>query len=162
MGREGNAARRRRQLGVSLPELLVVIALLALTALVTIPITTRRVSELRLRAAADEFVVVLRAQRMLAVTRGRQTRVEVSGYPENRYEYTSGDGRLITVEIPGWIRIDPASTPLITFRPNGSLATAAATVRFEGRYENLESWTIRVPANGVPRSEREPWDSGHP
>ena len=68
--------------GVSLPELLVVIAILALAALVTIPLTARRVHELRLRSTADQFLVTVRAVRMVAVTTGRPTTLTVSSFPE--------------------------------------------------------------------------------
>lgn len=157
MGRLDRASGREPR-GVSLPELLVVVALLALAALVTIPLTARRVHELRLRSAADQFLVTVRAARMVAATTGRQTVLTVSPHPEDRYEYTDAGGRLRTVELPQGVRIDEASSLALAFRANGSLQPPIpATVVFKARLPKgiVERWTVTTPMSGIPSMTRE-------
>lgn len=93
-----------------MPELLVVVALLALAALVTIPLAARLVHELRLRSTADQFLVTVRAARMVAVTTGRQTSLTVSPHPEDSYLYLDAGGRRRETCLPTGVRIDEASS----------------------------------------------------
>lgn len=154
----GRAARA----GVSLPELLIVIALLGLAAMIAIPLTARRVHELRVRSAAQQFVTSLRAARMAAVATGRSFTVTLSPHglpqgviPEDSYTY---DGlRPRYVALPPGVRIDPSSTTSIVFRPNGSLeAPTAATAIFKAKlWDGVERWTVEVPLIGIPRMTHE-------
>jgi len=157
--REGGGGRASR--GVSLPELLVVIAILALAALVSIPLTARRVHELRLRTTADQFLVTVRAARMVAVTTGRQTVLNVSPHPDDRYEYLDAGGRSRAVKMPAGVRIDEASTATLVFRANGSLQPPVpATVVLKARLPKgiVERWTVTTPMSGIPSIEREQVD----
>jgi prepilin-type N-terminal cleavage/methylation domain-containing protein len=157
MGRQdrGGACGPR---GVSLPELLVVIALLALAALVTIPLTARRVHELRLRSNADQFLVTVRAARMVATTTGRRTVLTVSPHPDDRYEYVDAAGRTRVMELPQGVRIDEGSALTLAFRANGSLEPPVpAIVVLKARLPKglVERWTVTTPMSGIPSMVRE-------
>ena len=157
--RDGGGGRESR--GVSLPELLVVIAILALAALVSIPLAARRVHELRLHATADQFLVTVRAVRMVAVTTGRQTALNISPHPGDRYDYIDAGGKSRAVEMPAGVRIDEASAPALIFRANGSLQPPApATVVLKARLPKgvVERWTVTTPMSGIPSMEREQVD----
>jgi Tfp pilus assembly protein FimT len=141
-----------------LPELVVVIALLALAAMVTIPLAARKVNELRLRSAVDHFVVSLRAARMAAASSGRSVTVTVTAHPTNTYSYSGVDGREHSVALPSGLRIDAASTPGIVFRANGSLdAESPATTVLKAKlpHDVIERWTVETPLTGVPTVSRE-------
>jgi prepilin-type N-terminal cleavage/methylation domain-containing protein len=173
-----------RERGVSFPELMVVIALLGLAVAVTVPIVAGRIHELRLRSAADRFVMALRAQRMMAVTSGKPTAVIVHGEgppsgavpdPHNSYAFADRQGRLACdssdwdppmsapwpwgaapqctrVELPPGVWIEPESTPVIGFLPNGALASAtpATTVLRARLAGQLETWTVTTARGGIP------------
>lgn len=157
MGCIGQRAARG-QLGVSLSELMVVIALLALAAMVAVPLTTRKINELRLRSAADEYLVSLRAARMIAVTAGREVSVTLQPHPANSYSYTDSDGRERSVTLPPGVRIDVASTREIVFRSNGSLQPAepaTTIIRAKLPNGNIERWIVDIPLSGIPKMSRE-------
>ena len=150
-----------RPRGISLPELLVVVALLALALLITVPLTARRVNELRLRSTADQFLVTVRAARMVAVTTGRQTVLSIEPHPSDRYEYTDAGGKTREIELPPGVRIDEASALALVFRPNGSLEPPVpATVVLKGRLPKgiVERWTVTTPMSGIPSMQREQVD----
>jgi len=157
MGRQDRGSGGRPR-GVSLPELLVVIALLALAALVTIPLTARRVHELRLRSTADQFLVTVRAARMVAATTGRRTVLTVSPHPDDRYEYVDAGGRTRRVDLPQGVRIDEGSALALVFRANGSLEPPVpATVVLKARLPKgiVERWIVTTPMSGIPSMTRE-------
>ena len=57
--------------GYTIPELLVVMTIIAMAVIVTIPMTVRTERSLEVRSATDKFTVTLRAARMQAVARNR-------------------------------------------------------------------------------------------
>jgi Tfp pilus assembly protein FimT len=147
--------RRRAFPGVSLPELLAVVALLALALLVTIPLVSSRVHEARLRAAASQFVTTLRAARMIAISKNVTCTVTVAPDPANRYAYTDASGALRTVELPAGVRFDPA-TPSFAFRPDGRLdARSEAVIEAALSGGRTEIWRVIVPPSGIAEVKRE-------
>jgi prepilin-type N-terminal cleavage/methylation domain-containing protein len=190
----GACDRGLRERGVSFPELMVVIALLALAVVVTVPIVASRIHELRLRSTADRFVMALRAQRMMAVTTGKPTAVIVQAEgppsggqpdPHNSYAFADRQGRLACdssewdppmaaawpwgaapqctrVELPPGVWIEPGSTPVIGFLPNGALASAtpATTVLRARLTGEVETWTVTTPRGGIPMVDHETGATG--
>jgi len=151
MGRSG-FERDRGQIGVSLAELLVVFALLALASLVLIPLGMQQVNRIRMRATANQFLVSMRAARMVAITTGRDVSFDVAVHPVNSYGYRDTDGRARTINLPPGVRIDPGSTAAVVFRSNGSLAPPgmATTVLKTRLPEDLiQKWTILTPLSGI-------------
>jgi type II secretory pathway pseudopilin PulG len=157
MGRS-EIERDRGQLGISLAELVVVTALLALAALIVIPLTMRQINQIRIRTAADEYLVSVRAARMVAITTGQDVSFDVSVHPINSYEYLDTEGRRRTGALPIGVRIDPASTPSFVFRSNGSLAPpGSATTVLKARLPDdlIVKWTVQTPLSGIPSMGRE-------
>jgi Tfp pilus assembly protein FimT len=144
------ARRRRAERGISLPELMVVIALLALGVIVTVPLIADRVHDIKMQSAVSEFTVALRAARMAAVARGATVTVTVSA-SDGSYGFADAAGTARTYLLPAGARFDPSSTAAIPFRPDGSL-DAAATAILEARFSDgtVRSWTVHVPLSGFP------------
>jgi hypothetical protein len=135
-----------------LPELLVVIAVLALVIMASVPLVANRVQRFRARSAAGQLVVVLRAARMIAVTRTSMVSVTVMPDPLNTYEYADAEGRPRQVQLPSGVRIAPESTGTITFRPDGTLDLPATTI-IETLYGDgiVERWTVETTVTGITR-----------
>lgn len=149
--------RARREGGVSLPELLVVVATIALVAAVAVPQIQLRVREGRVRWAASQFSVVLRSTRMIAIGNGQPARVELHPAPENRYEYPDNSGHPQDVVLPVGVRLMVEPPLEIAFRANGSVEQAPAAIRFETDLdsETTERWTIQLSLAGSPSLVRE-------
>ncbi len=152
MTRCRNASRTSR--GVSLPELLVVVAILGLGLIVSIPIISHRVFAAELQATAGEFAVSLRAARMVAVT--KLITVTVTIEPDGTYSYVDAGGVPRRFPPPPGIVI--TSTPAtIVFMPNGSVQAAALTVFTPMATDaGLGQWQVDTPLSGIPRLERVP------
>jgi prepilin-type N-terminal cleavage/methylation domain-containing protein len=145
--------------GFSIPELLVVMTIIAMAVIVTIPMTVRTVRSLEVRSATDKFTVTLRAARMQAVARNRPVNVTV--YEDDAGDYwelsdvgyvaREGEGEDDDEEVPGyntrrwylpsgvWFTSPAAGddawegTLEIRFNPNGSLEEGPRTVILETR-----------------------------
>jgi len=160
LGRPHDRSGRHRKTtwrGVSFPELLVVISILALGAMVTIPLIADRIHQAKLDAAAGQYAVTLRAARMIAVSKQRSVTVTVRAAPDNVYEYVDASGRLRSTRLPDGAWFDPdESDATVVFAPDGSLDDATSTVikaRMSGGV--VEVWTIDVPLAGIPRVSHE-------
>jgi Tfp pilus assembly protein FimT len=116
----------RAAAGVTLAELLVVVAIIALAVMVAVPAITQAVRSARVRAAVDQFSVTMRAARMVAVTNQSPCDVQVAVDPANRYTYVDARGKTRSVHMPTGVRIVSSTSP-ITFRPNGSVPGGATT-----------------------------------
>ncbi len=152
MTRCRNASRASR--GVSLPELLVVVAILGLGLIVSIPIISQRVFAAELQATAGEFAVSLRAARMVAVTKLIPVTVTID--PDGSYSYVDAGGVPRRFAPPSGIAI--TSTPAtIVFMPNGSVQVAAQTIITPLATDaGLGRWRIDTPLSGIPRLEKLP------
>ena len=138
--------------GVSLPEVLVVVAILALGILVTVPLVAERILAARIRGAAGQYVVSLRAARMVAVSHNVEVDVIVEPLPANRYRYEDSNGRERTVEMPSGVEIASSDSP-IRFMPNGSIhanAAAETVLRAEIGGGMLDVYTVTTSVHGIP------------
>lgn len=137
--------------GFSTLELLAVLAILSVAVLVTTSLVSTKLQEGRLRAAASEFAVALRAARMIAVTRGDSVPVTVSAHPANTYEYTDIAGARREVRLPAGLRIVSSDSPIL-FQPNGGIQ-AAEPPRTEFVAERGERviarWTVQTSLGGI-------------
>ena len=122
--------------GITLPELLVVLAIIGLAVTVAVPIMSSAIQSARTRAAIDQFAVSLMAVRMLAVTKQAPIDLTVAADPGNYYEYPDRYGSVQRFEMPDGVRIVSSTDP-ITFQPNGMVDGGARTV-IEARREVTE------------------------
>jgi prepilin-type N-terminal cleavage/methylation domain-containing protein len=139
--------------GFSLVEMLIVLAFIAITVGIGIPLVNEQVRIAEVRSAVDELAVHLRAARMMAVTQRTDVRVTVSVDPTNKISYVrwpTPTGILPRVmTMPGRVKIVSGSTALITFKSDGSTG-AASTVTTESTVsKNTERWTLNVNIMGM-------------
>lgn len=146
---------RRSERGVTLAEMLAVIALLGILVAVAVPLVAEQVRQAKIRGAADQYATTLKAARMLAVSKRAPQSVTVNVHPTNSYAYVDTRDRTRTFEMPDGVRIVSSTDP-ITFQINGSLAAAASTVIEADLNEGVtERWTVTTGIAGVPTIERE-------
>ena len=112
-----------------MPELLVVVTIIGLAVTMAIPLITDAVRSTRIRIAADQLAVSLRAARMISVTVQADVDVRIEATPDNYYEYVDAGGRLRHFELPAGVQI-MAPDRTITFQPNGAIA-APTTLTLE-------------------------------
>lgn len=149
----------RRQRGVTLPELLVVVTIIALAVLVAVPTISDTVKTARLRSATRSLEATFRAARIVAVTQQQDSSVEVRPGPappivpgptENQYTFTDLRGIRRTERMPVGIRIVSSTSPVV-FRSNGTLDVEAVTVLEVQTREGLQTWEVRTSRMGVTR-----------
>ncbi len=115
--------------GFSLSEMLVVVAIVGLAVAIAIPLTSEQVRLAKVRSAADEFAIHLKAARMIAVTKRQDVVFTILPDPVNAYTYRAVNDELRTFPLPSGVRIvSPTADTTVTFRLNGSLAASNTTV----------------------------------
>jgi prepilin-type N-terminal cleavage/methylation domain-containing protein len=148
-------SRTNTSLGVTLPELLVVVAIISMAVTVSVPLIAGAVRSSNARAAANGFAVNLKAARMLAVSINAPVAITVHQEPHadcfctvTYYEYPDRRGEIQRIFMPPAVTID-SSTPQITFMPNGSVPGGSNTViRTRVSPETVEWWTIETTTTG--------------
>jgi prepilin-type N-terminal cleavage/methylation domain-containing protein len=149
----------RARSGFTLPELLIVVAILGLAIAVSVPIVAEAVNQARVRTAADQFAVDLKAARMIAVTKRATPYLDVSVQPDpiNVYSYVNGRGENRTVELPPGVRIvSPSSAYTVRFQRDGSVSGGGTTtvLRVHLSGGDQEEWRVITNALGVTRTTR--------
>ena len=91
--------------GITLPELLVVLAIVALAVTVAVPFISGAIHSARVRTSVDQLAVSLMAARMLAVTRQAPVSVTVATDPHNYYEVPDRNGLPQRFDMPENVRI---------------------------------------------------------
>ena len=141
--------------GVSLSELLVVMAIIGIAVAIGIPLATQQMRMARIRGAADQLAMDIKAARMIAVSTRADVDMTIDTQPTNAYEYTDNQGKLRRIEMPDGVRITSSDSPL-TFHLNGSLDNAATTVlEIDVSGSLTERWTISTTILGVSKTEFE-------
>lgn len=141
--------------GFSLPELLVVIAVIGLLVAVAIPLVSEQVRRATAVGAVRVLNTDLQAARMIAVTRQQGNPFTFTLTPQNRYSYTKSDGTTRIVLLPPQVKIVSASpSTTITFQPNGAVSAAATVVLEIVLGRDKEVWTVTTSTLGVPKAVR--------
>jgi len=147
------------QRGFSLTEILVVVAIMGLAIAITVPLVAENVNQARIRSAADQFSVDLRAARMIAVSKRATPYLDVSVQPDpvNRYTYVNGRGETRVVQLPTGVRIiTPNADYTIRYQRDGSVTgggnTTVLRVLLSAGAE--EEWRVITNAMGVTRTTR--------
>jgi len=135
--------------GFSLPELLAVLAMVAIAIAVGIPLVNEQVRIAEVRAAADDLALHLRAARMISVTKHKPITFTVYVDPTSTFEYEGMNGKTKHVAMPNRVRIDPASDRLILFKGNGSVAVASTIILESNVSGARERWTASVNSVGL-------------
>ena len=147
--------RACRQRGVSLAEVLAIVALIGIVVAVSIPLVWEQVRQGKIRTAADQYTMTLKAARMMAVSKHTPQSVTVLTAPTNSYTYLNTRNESISIAMPEGVRIASTTNP-ITFQINGSIAAAATTVIEADLTAGVtERWTVSTGIGGVPTVPRE-------
>jgi prepilin-type N-terminal cleavage/methylation domain-containing protein len=140
----------RRQRGFSLPELLVVLAIIGAIVAMSIPLVNEQIRIAELRAVSDQMAVHLRAARMLAVTKHDTVDVTIAVDPTNTLSYPDSNGQTRTIKMPGKVKIKSGSATLITFKSDGSITGASSTITTESAVSTaIERWILTVSTVGM-------------
>lgn len=125
------------------------VSIIGLAVAISIPLATQAVRSSRIRVAADQYALTLKAARMIAVSKQAPVDVVVAADPDNFFEYTDGKGVTRRYVLPSGVRILPPGST-ITFAANGSVSAGAST-SFEAVLDSrsTESWTIDTNVLGV-------------
>ncbi len=139
-----------RQRGVTLPEVLVVMAIITLAVMVAVPVMSEAVRSAKVRATVNHFAVSLKAARMLAVTRHRPVEVRVfDAGGANAFEYEGRDGQVRRVAMPAGVRIAGSTSPIV-FQPTGAVVGGASTtIEVELNDRVREVWRIETSTLGM-------------
>lgn len=141
--------------GVSMSELLVVLAILGIAVAIGIPLVNQQIRMAKIRGAADQLAMDIKAARMIAVSTRSDVDLTINAQPSNFYEYTDNQGKTRRIEMPEGVRITSTTSPM-TFHLNGSLNSPATTVLEIDLGSNLtERWTISTTILGVSKTEFE-------
>ncbi|MDH3783953.1 MAG: prepilin-type N-terminal cleavage/methylation domain-containing protein [Acidobacteriota bacterium] len=155
--------------GVTLPELLVVVAIISLAVMVSIPLVSDVVREARLKGAVGEFAAVLRAARWTAVNSQATTSVTVTQHPNSSFEWTNLRGVVHDTAMPDTVCVesvvDGANQPItaIRFHANGGTdgATAVTVVLEDPRNGSCtvnlvepNGWIVRTNLLGFTKVTR--------
>ncbi|HEV8702730.1 MAG TPA: GspH/FimT family pseudopilin [Candidatus Polarisedimenticolia bacterium] len=128
--RTGPDQTGRGQRGYSLPELLIVIAIMALFILFAGPAMAEAYKAYKVRAVANGLATDIRAQRYNAVSNRQPRTLTVNNQAHatapNQYSYATYKGDTITVRMDG-VNVETASAASITFNINGSTGSAGNT-----------------------------------
>jgi prepilin-type N-terminal cleavage/methylation domain-containing protein len=145
--REGSA-------GVTIPELLVVVSIIGLAVAVSYSMVLQTIGTTRVRAAAGQFAMTVKAVRMVAVTQQGNVDLVIEPDPLNRYRYVDVQGRERSVRVPSGVKMTMVAGPsTLTFRPNGSVASEVET-RFEFAMPDgsTRGWFVTTNLLGVSSS----------
>jgi prepilin-type N-terminal cleavage/methylation domain-containing protein len=144
----------RRSRGYSLPELLIVIAIIGLFVLFGGPAMQEAYRAYRVRASANELVTVIRGLRYNAVA-GRAPRTMTlnnqNATPPNQYTFPNAKGDTVTAR-PEFVNFEPSSAASLTFVANGSTGVAGnTTVLVSGWISDSRNdrYTITVTSSGT-------------
>src|SRR5258705_11847839 len=105
---------KSREIGFSLPELLAVMAMIAIALAIGIPIVNEQVRIAEVRAAADDLALHLRAARMISVTKHKPITFKINVDPDNEFEYVRIPARTVETDtlkrvfMPDGVRITPS------------------------------------------------------
>lgn len=145
--------------GFSLTEILVVVAIMGLAVAISVPLVAEAVNQNRIRTAADQLSVDLRAARMIAVSKRAMPYLDVSVEPDplNRYSFVNGRGETRTVQLPTGVRIvSPATAYTIRYLRDGSVTGGGNTtvMRVQLSAGDEQEWRVITNAMGVTKTTR--------
>lgn len=141
--------RRQRESGFSVTEMLVVLALMGIFITFAGPAFTQSYRAYKVRSAAQELVLALRAARQVAVSTRAASSLVVNTASRN-YSWTDVKGRTRLWELPVGVNFISATPSTITFATNGTVTTGAASVVLQVTVTSslAHRWTVDLNTAG--------------
>jgi prepilin-type N-terminal cleavage/methylation domain-containing protein len=150
----GGATARDARAGYSLPELLIVVAIIGIFVVFGGPAMGEAYRSYRVRSAANGLVNDIRAQRYLAVANRAPRTITINRQDHstapNRYTFVNPQGRTVTIALEH-TDIESSSATSIPFNINGGTGTGTLTVLVSATVSNSrgERYTISVTPTGT-------------
>ena len=142
---------RERSGGFTLPEFLIVGALIALLVVLISPIVAERARIAKVRTAVAQLALDVRAARWVAVS-NRSSVNMVFDVDGNEYQYVDAHGRTRTIVLSEGLSIVSSTSP-IQVLSNGAVPGGATTViEIELSSGTVSRWTVTTNPLGVPRT----------
>lgn len=143
-------AKLKNAKGITLTELLTVLAIASLIILVALPSLGEWIRRARVRSATDIFSVDCRAARYNAVANRTSRDINIQLNPINTYSYFDSAGKPIEVEMPVGVRIVSTTSNPITFTRTGGVSGGAKSVVIECDVASdlKHRYTINISAIG--------------
>ena len=142
---------RDAERGVTLTELLVVLAIVGLLVLITVPAFMDWMRAYKVRTAAEAVQGDLRLARNVAVARNSD--VDVLFKP-TEFSWTDANGRARVFKIPPGVSItnlaDPTNGDTVTLKNTGQVGDPSKTLTIDGWvYDTVHHvWTVTFTASG--------------
>ena len=143
--------RVTRQRGVTLPEVLVVLAIIGMFVLVTLPAMGNYIRASRVRVSNDVLMEDLRAARYIAIT-NHTTNSVTFDQAAGTYRYTDIRGALVVRRLEFGASFSSLTNTPITFTSDGSVSTGAATIVILGTVMSGTSHQYTISVTTVGRS----------
>ncbi len=138
----------RGQRGVSLIEILIIVAVIGVIMLFAVPLTANQLQRIHARSTINEFTMALRAARMMAVTQQTPIDVIVEDTPDNKYSYTDGNGNFREFELAQSVSITASDTP-ISFARNGASGGTTTTIIADLPGGHTDTYTVTTTNLGM-------------
>lgn len=143
------APPRRSERGVTLPEILIVLAIIGLFLVIGLPNVNNYIRAARVRAGNDGIVSDLRLARYIAIS-NRTTATVTFDASARTWSYTDIHGATVVRTLEMGITFPTLTNTPVTFRSDGSLGTTAPTVVVQGTVTSTltHQYTITVSSIG--------------
>jgi prepilin-type N-terminal cleavage/methylation domain-containing protein len=145
------AGRRGSERGVTLTELLVVLAIIGFLVMVTVPAFAEWLRAYKVRTAAHQIQGDLRLARNVAVAKNADVPVL---FKLDRFSWTDGQGRMREFLMPPNVAItnlvDPSAGDTITMKNNGQVSNPGKTLTVDTWVRDTlhHVWTVSFTASG--------------
>jgi type IV fimbrial biogenesis protein FimU len=145
-----NERTSRREAGVSIVEMLLVLALMGIFITFAGPAFTESYRAYKVRSAMQELTVTLRAVRQVAVSTRAPSNLLVNTAGAS-YSWTNAKGQTRNWVLPNGVAFVSATPSTITFVTNGTVSTGSASIVLQGTVSGARAdrWTINLNTAGA-------------
>jgi len=141
--------RRRAEAGFSIVEMLLVLAIMGIFITFAGPAFTESYRAYKVRSAAQELSVAIRAVRQVAVSTRASSDLLVNT-AGGSYSWTDAKGKTRSWALPTGVSFISATPSTITFVTNGTVSTGSASIVLQGTVNGsrADRWTLSLNTVG--------------
>ena len=137
--------------GVTLPEVMVVLAIIGLFVVVTVPALGNYIRASRVRVSNDVLIEDLRAARYIAIT-NHTTNSVTFDQAAGTYRYNDIRGATVVRRLEFGASITSLTNTPITFTADGSVSTGTATIVIRGNVMSGVNHQFTISVTSVGRA----------